>query len=284
MSLNALFQTHLPINRKEVYYTATVLPCIVCADGFTHIHRFWKLLGIDVQHIEAAPDRTNVQFFTEYNARQSVYVETDKDRFEGEILSGETPDILIVVDRSPPLIISIEAKMYDTVSADELNRQFQAQYDNVLRRLLVGVPGAEIVQVALLPRGMPIKPEEIPHAKLLHWERIADDFSGIPSAAYFCDVLRIAVANYGSLQSKKLVFHANMDTTMLGEEILNGYEAGSLNFQSMGRRGGLSGADLAGDMNSGKWRRCLYEVSDEQNANRRNWFSIEEFVTKVRGL
>jgi hypothetical protein len=47
MSLYSLFKDRLPINRKEVYYTATVLPCIVCADGFAHIHRLWQLLGIE---------------------------------------------------------------------------------------------------------------------------------------------------------------------------------------------------------------------------------------------
>jgi hypothetical protein len=39
MSLASLFEECLPINRKEVYYTATVLPRIVCADGFAHINR-----------------------------------------------------------------------------------------------------------------------------------------------------------------------------------------------------------------------------------------------------
>jgi hypothetical protein len=48
MSLACLFKKKLlPINRKEVYYTATVFPAIVCADGFKYIHRLWRLLGID---------------------------------------------------------------------------------------------------------------------------------------------------------------------------------------------------------------------------------------------
>ncbi len=32
--------TGLPLNRKEQYYTATVLPMIVASDGFAYLHRF----------------------------------------------------------------------------------------------------------------------------------------------------------------------------------------------------------------------------------------------------
>lgn len=53
MSLPHLFKTFMPINRN----TATVLPGIVCADGFAHINRFWNLLGIEgIPHV--APTRT----------------------------------------------------------------------------------------------------------------------------------------------------------------------------------------------------------------------------------
>jgi len=39
----AEFDMRLPLNRKEVYFTATVLPAIICADGFEHFHLFLKL-------------------------------------------------------------------------------------------------------------------------------------------------------------------------------------------------------------------------------------------------
>ncbi len=64
MSLSSLFQSCLPINRKEVYYTATVLPCIVCADGFAHIHRFWELLGIQgIPQVDVTHDTSCIPSF-----------------------------------------------------------------------------------------------------------------------------------------------------------------------------------------------------------------------------
>jgi hypothetical protein len=41
MSLNKLFGERLPVNRKERYYTGTVLPGIVCQDGFKYFDRLF---------------------------------------------------------------------------------------------------------------------------------------------------------------------------------------------------------------------------------------------------
>jgi hypothetical protein len=44
-TIRELLEKRLPLNRKEVYFTATVLPAIICADGFCRFDRFLKLLG-----------------------------------------------------------------------------------------------------------------------------------------------------------------------------------------------------------------------------------------------
>lgn len=283
MSLSYLFKKRLPINRKEVYYTATVLPCIVCADGFAHIHRFWKLLGLEAPRVDASPQSANIQFLTEYNAKQSIYLKTDRDRFPAEVISGETPDVLILVDRPSPLIVSIEAKMYDTVKAAELLDQLRLQRERVLEPLKSGIPEADIVQVALLPEGMGITAAAIAPMTLLLWEQIREAFADVTNASYFCGVLGLALEHYPALRSEKAVFYANMEAMLTGEQILKAYEDGNLEFQAMGRSGGSMGTLLAQDLASGNWRHRRYELRKRDTLlGNGNWFAIKDFVARVR--
>ena len=70
--LSGLFGGRLPINRKERYYTGTVLPMIVASDGFKHFGRSLTLCGVPEVVLEADPASSNVQFFTEYGFEESL--------------------------------------------------------------------------------------------------------------------------------------------------------------------------------------------------------------------
>jgi hypothetical protein len=285
MSLSSLFKERLPINRKELYYTATVLPCIVCADGLAHIHRLWELLDLDIPQVNATPELANIQFFTEFNAKQSIYIDLDRVRFPVEMGSGETPDVLILIDGPAPLMVSVEAKMYDTVTTADLLNQLKRQREQVLLPLACGIPNARLEQVALLPAGMSIAAEAILPARLLHWEHIVEKFGDVASASYFCGVLALALTHYDCLRNKKLVFQANMDAKMNGEEILKRYDEGTLVFLAMGRKGGSTGASFARDLASGGWRQQLYEVSSrDMPFPNGNWFAIKDFVGRIREI
>lgn len=37
----------MPMNRKERYFTGTVLPMLIADNGFAHLHRFLALCGLD---------------------------------------------------------------------------------------------------------------------------------------------------------------------------------------------------------------------------------------------
>ena len=67
-----LFDERLPINRKERYYTGTVLPMIVASDGFKHFGRFLALCGMPEVALEADPNSANIQFLTEYGFEESL--------------------------------------------------------------------------------------------------------------------------------------------------------------------------------------------------------------------
>ncbi len=228
-------------------------------------------------------DTANIQFLTEYNAKHSIYIELDKARFPVPVETGETPDLLILINGPSPVIVSIEAKMYDMVSTGDLLEQLRAQRENVLELLARGIPGARLEQVALVPSQMSINANEIGEkVRLVRWEQIVEGFADVASASYFCGVLDLALKNYKELHSKKLIFHANMQKKMTGDAILKGFGEETFVFRTMGRSGGSTGRVLADDLASGGWRQQLYELNSQETPTNANWFTIEDFVARVR--
>ncbi|CAN5821140.1 hypothetical protein BH24ACT5_BH24ACT5_30930 [soil metagenome] len=75
LNLGRTADERLPLNRKERYYTGTVLPMIVAADGFAHLHRFLHLSGLRVDPAWVTPlvGGQDIQFFTEYGFAESVF-------------------------------------------------------------------------------------------------------------------------------------------------------------------------------------------------------------------
>jgi hypothetical protein len=72
VSIAHLADSGLPFNRKERFFTGTVLPMLVCTDGFAHFGRLTELVGLGRIDVDPHPDSTNVQFFTEYSFVESV--------------------------------------------------------------------------------------------------------------------------------------------------------------------------------------------------------------------
>ena len=110
--LSGLFDERLPINRKERYYTGTVLPMIVASDGFKHFGKFLALCGIPEIALEADPNTTNVQFFSEYGFKESLMNGAEK-RFR-DPGGRDTPDLVVYMERS--LLLGVEAKFFDQPS------------------------------------------------------------------------------------------------------------------------------------------------------------------------
>jgi len=68
-----MMSTGLPLNRKERFYTGTVLPMIVCRNSFRHFDRFCRLIpGCPLVDINGDP-RAQIQFFSEYNLADSLF-------------------------------------------------------------------------------------------------------------------------------------------------------------------------------------------------------------------
>jgi hypothetical protein len=279
MTIAHLAETGLPFNRKERYFTGTVLPMLVCVDNFAHFGRLTELVGLGRIDVDARPSSANVQFFTEYSFVESVVGEA-KARFPGAPTRKDTPDVLIYVAGPRRALIAIEAKMYDRPTTAELNEQLGAQA--ALVRYIAGrldVEAAGIAHVALLPAALASELGKLVVATVT-WERLLETYADV-APPYFLEVLRVALARYNQLVSPRPTWGANAETKRTGAEIYERYQTGALTTPWMGRQSGLNGAELAKDIASGTWRSQLYECSSKPVQNK-NWFTVAEFVARIR--
>ena len=264
----------LPVNRKERFYTGTVLPMLVCADNFRHLGLFLSLCGL--HNCRAGED---VQFFTEYGFGESVYTETDKQLWQGPF-SHDTPDVVI---RSGDWLLTVEAKMFHNPTAADLDRQMKAQ--KPLVDLWVDRLGVSQQQhVLLLPHGLAEQVD--PHLRdldaewpVVTWEAVLGLYRGMADT-HWVKVLDDALTQYDALVSTGPGFGQNMDAKRTGFDIVDGWP--DHGYRTMGRQGGLAGDLLSTDIASGSWRTHMYEVSKQPTAANPNWFTIEEFRDRLR--
>jgi hypothetical protein len=278
MSIAHLADTGLPFNRKERYFTGTVLPMLVCADNFAHFGRLTQLGGLGRIEVDARPNSANVQFFTEYSFVESVVGEA-RARFPDAPTRKDTPDVLIYVAGPRRALIAIEAKMYDRPTAAEMNEQLATQA--ALIRYIAGrldVEAACIGHVALLPAALASELGKLIVATVT-WERLLETYADV-APPYFVEVLRVALARHEQLASPRPTWGANAEMKLTGAEIYERHHAGSLATPWMGRKGGLNGAELAKDLTSGTWRGQFYECSSRPVQNT-NWFTVAEFVARI---
>ena len=279
--LRALFDQRLPINRKERYYTGTVLPMIVASDGFKRLDRFLQLCGVPADVLRGVdlddnPESTNVQFFTEYGFKESLK-DGAEDRFD-DPGSNEAPDLVVYVESERSLLLGIEAKVFLRPSATEVTEQLQGQ--QALLKIMAKRVGTNpsIHQVALLPEGLKF-PDKLNGVPVLPWERVADTFRN-EAPPYWMGFLDEAIKRWKKLASSEDTYRRNADAIITGQDIYDRHDRKDTTFASMGRAGGLRGENVKSDIRTGGWREQKYEVRREGEPNQ-NWFAIADFIRMI---
>ena len=277
--LSGLFNERLPLNRKERYYTGTVLPMIVASDGFKHFGRFLDLCGMSEVALEADPNSTNVQFFSEYGFKESL-MDGAKERFDTP--SGDTPDLIVYVESEQSLLLGVEAKVFDRPSIADVRKQLgkQAQVLSIMANGVKTQPSVQ--QVALLPAGLwdPM-PERInDDVPVLTWQQVACHFHEV-APRYWISVLNEALCRYDRLAAQSGSGRQNCDEMIRGLDIVDSYRSNEFPYGWIGRSGGLSGPELQQDIRTGEWKSRKYEVRYSPLHGNRNWFSVKEFIEKI---
>lgn len=269
----------LPLNRKERFYTGTVLPMILAHDGFTNLGRFLALCGLD---IELAGDHArdglqDFQFFTEYNFAESRFTPADLRRFPDAPIDGDTPDLVLC---GPDWLLVIEAKMFHQPTPAALAEQLERQ--RVLVDYWAGtlqIDATRVAQVLLLPQAQVSAARGL--APIVTWQQVLDAYR-VVGPSYWIGFLQTAIDQYAELVSPSTVFGANADSHLVGATIREGggRDADGVQYTYMGRRGGLSGQLLAEDIATGRWRQQRYEVRVGELESS-NWFPIADFLSRL---
>lgn len=78
-----------------------------------------------------------------------------------------------------------------------------------------------------------------------------------------------------------LGFRKNAEALLTGQQILDAFESGTLDFQWMGRAQGIDGERLARDIAGGGWRTQVYECRRTSLPGNPNWFAVKHFVRRL---
>lgn len=285
-SLQEIFNTIFPLNRKERFYTGTVLPAIICGESFKHLNRFFRLIPGFEGEIEIHPDpeNCNIVFQTEYSFKESVYGEHFLKMFSEKHETKDTPDLVILITGPEKYLFVCEAKMFSSITSGDLNVQMKNQewFIETMKEKL-DIPEENCFHFALVPQGL--IPEKIRISKpVVYWEELLNAFSDIQKSSYFFNTLKIASEKYDLLKSNSgnqgLTYGKNMDFRLSGESILELHKSGKKFW--VGRNLGLTGGKFRLDVESGGWKHFEYEINLEaEEAPNRNWFSSGDFYKAV---
>ncbi|GAA2170137.1 hypothetical protein [Pedococcus bigeumensis] len=282
-TLDELLDTTLPLNRKERYYTGTVLPALLCADSMRHLDR---LAGPDLLHLGEVevrddPEDCTVLFFTEYSLIESA-IGKAAGLYPGmAALAKDTPDIVILITEPSPVLIALEAKMFDRPSKPDLVKQLsaqKAQLDKICEHLAghLAVDKVTLAHWALLPEALAAAMPDL-GTPIITWQRLLDAYADVDQR-YFLGVLATALRRYPDLVSK---WAGYQDGDLAGAKLVERHLAGDPTWPYMGAQGGLNGSRVADRIANGTWATTLYQCRHEALPGNPNWFSVEEFVQRL---
>lgn len=269
------WQGPLPFNRKERYFTGTVLPMVVADANFTHLPKLLELFGVSAQMTTGPMPK--VQFLTEYGFAESIKTPEDHARWDGTY-AGDTPDVVIA---GPDWLLAIEAKMFHNPTAEALNQQMRRQAPLVdAWASKLGLPPEHVVHGLLLPERLHQRTHEGLTHPAVTWEQLLRAYRHL-GPEHWVSVLEEALDRHEDLESTfSDTFGANKDAVMTGSEIIKDFQEGPGHVAYVGRAGGFHGPRFKEDVTSGVWATRKYEVRRDP-ISATNWFPVAEFVNAV---
>jgi hypothetical protein len=292
VALEQLFgrDDRLPLNRKERFYTGTVLPGIICSDS---LQAFFRLLGWHDVVGALAPDSTNVQIFSEYDLRDAIRGDPRSPwkhllvQMDGEpLLSGDTPDLVVLVERPKPLIVAIEAKLFSSDTAKDVVGQIDRQRRYVVDHLKTIVADCQTLQVALVPSSLGARVGALigdsQACRTLTWEAVLKAYADKPAASYWVALLRYALSREADLRAKGGRTGDQADTRLTAAQILAEHGTLGSRIKYVGA-GGRTWPLLQKDIVQTGGTRYRFAVRFRSDPPRGgNYVAVQEFVEVVR--
>lgn len=259
----------LPFNRKERFFTATILPVLACGEDLSRLDRLLGHLNVPYDPPMWTRAAANTQLVTEYGIAESVPFADP--RFAVGIEARDTPDVVIYQPQQ--FLLGIEAKMFDRPSVVALNEQVQRQRDILLPLAgALGLDDNQVHQVILLPKHLSGVKQPV-----LTWAELLSLYDDGPTWAV--DVLRHALNHWDSLVGTSQ--GAGAHELITGTDIVTRYQSGDVMTAVVGRNKGLDGKAFVADVESGGWQDWPYQVRYEADPPNSNWFPVADFVERV---
>ena len=271
-------RSELPINRKERFFTGTILPALLFHGGLSNFYSFLRLIDGFPEDINETDTGDSFLFFSEYNLKESAGERSTGQKIPTK--SNDTPDIIIEILKPLRVFIIIEAKMFSSVTQEELAQQIIRQKKYVANPIIkkFGLMQDDIFHIALLPRELNICSSY--DFKVLNWELFFDEKNFECSDNIFYNYLHYAIDNYDKLvQISPWILPPHVERFLTGQEI---YNRGKENFDIwIGRKGGE--ATFVKDINTANWKKRKYCVSSEKPLKglKGQWISGKEFAILV---
>lgn len=264
----------LPFNRKERFFTGTVLPALLFNNGLSNFYTFLREIKGFPIGINEAQTNDNYIFYTEYNLKTAC---------EGNIgckiyaPTNDTPDLIIEILKPLKVFVIIEAKMFEKTNQHRIDAQIDRQRQYVAEPLnkAFQLEENQIFHIALVPEALGIKSSK--SYQVINWEFFIGNQSLDVTTNYFHNYLRFALDNYEELVSKST--GGGLPTTV--EFYMKGPALYELCEESpdfwVGRMGGEK--KIQEDVQSDKWRKHMYCVNSVKPAKGRpgNWIPLMKF-------
>lgn len=269
--------SELPINRKERFYTGTVLPSILFHNGLFNFFRFLREIERLPISIDQENTKDNFLFYTEYNLKESA----GKKSVGAEIYTatGDTPDVIIEILEPEKVFIVIEAKMFANLTQIDFGKQMAAQKCAVIDILKkkYSLDDKQIIHIALTPKQLGFKTTV--DYQVMNWEFFINNEDIDLQGNYFANFLRFALEHYDELVCDQSGMASTVEKQIRGFDVYrDGIDQGKL---WVGRKGGKR--TIEEDVNKGTWRDKLYGINTQkpQDGQKGNWISSHEFAAIV---
>ncbi len=271
-------QTELPVNRKEVFYTATVLPALLIHNGLANFFMFLaEIKGLPKTICE---ENTKDQFFlyTEYNLKEAGVPRSGD--MNSDALTGTRPDLLIYIFAPEKAVVVIEGKMFQNLSQTYFANQMKTQQQDIIEPLKerLALDDSQIFHVALVPEKLRFS--NTADYQVINWEFFIDNKVLDVEDNYFYNSLRFAIENYDDLVSEHSAEASTVEFEVSGQKV---YSDGTSDTPSLwiGREGGRR--TIEKDVEKGTWTGRVYcaNTLNPEKGRKGNWLSSREFAEIV---
>jgi len=267
----------LPINRKERFYTGTVLPSLLFHGGLSNLYSFLRQIRGFPDEVKQENTKDAFLFYTEYNLKESA----GKRNVGTEIFTAtrDTPDVVIQILQPVTAFVIVEAKMFAKLTQNRFDRQMKAQKNAIIDVLTQTYQGCYAFHIALLPNKLGFQDTSDDY-QILNWEFFLDNKGLNLQGNYFIDYLKYALKNYDKLVSKAGGKASTIQAQKSGMSIYLDYKEDKIYW--VGRFGGI--ATIEDDVRTGAWRNKLYGINIEEPRDGRegNWVTSKEFADIIR--